>query len=183
MVKKNMKQEKKIYKRDVVILSISLFLFWLFISFDFSLISILSALIISIILSLLYEQLPIKHTRGIRKPITQYFFAIEHLIGLITSTFLRVILANVLLIYQAITLNINPKIVKVKVNLKSDVELSLISHLITLTPGTLVIDVEDADDDSFYLYVHFSYLKSKYLDKDIKNTIGKWDKMIGALFN
>jgi len=178
-----MKQKKTIYKRDIIILSIGLFVFWLLVSYDFSLISLSAALILSITLSLIYSQLPIKHVRGKRKPITKYFFAIKHLIQLVSTTILRIILANALLIYQAVTLNINPKIVKIKVNLKSDVELALISHLITLTPGTLVIDVEDADDDSSYLYVHFSYLKSKHLQKDIKKTIGKWDTMIGALFN
>jgi multisubunit Na+/H+ antiporter MnhE subunit len=54
--------------------------------------------------------------------------------------------------------------------------------LITLTPGTLVIDIEDAEDGGSFLYIHFSYLKAKYLGKYIENTIGQWDKMIGALF-
>lgn len=178
-----MKKKKKIYKRDILIFSIGLFLFWLFISYDFSVYSILLAIILSIPLALLYCLFPIKHIRGKEKKIIQYFFALEHLIALIISTILRIIYANALLIYQAVTLNINPKIVKVKVNLKSDVELTLISHLITLTPGTLVIDIQDADDDTAYLFVHFSYLKSKNLQKDIKKTIGKWDELIGALFN
>mgnify|MGYP003934267629 CR=1 FL=1 len=54
-------------------------------------------------------------------------------------------------------MDIKPKIVRIKVNLKSDAELTLISHLITITPGTLVIDVEDANDEGSYLFVHFSY--------------------------
>jgi multisubunit Na+/H+ antiporter MnhE subunit len=88
------------------------------------------------------------------------------------------------LIYQVITLNIKPKIVRIKVNLKSDAELTLISHLITVTPGTLVIDVEDAEGGGSYLFVHFSYhcVTDESSVKRIEKSIGKWDKLIGALF-
>jgi multicomponent Na+:H+ antiporter subunit E len=124
----------------------------------------------------------ITDVKGRRKTFKEYFFAIEHLVGIVSTTIFRVFIANVKLIYQAVTLKIEPKIVRVKVNLRSDVELALISHLITLTPGTLVIDVEEAEHGGSYLYVHFSYLKAKHLGKYIDSTIGRLDKMIGALF-
>ena len=138
---------------------------------------------ISILISLAIVKIIFTNVKRKRKTFREYFFALEHLIGIISTTIVRVIIANGQLIYQAVTLKINPKVVRVKVNLRSDAELALISHLITLTPGTLVIDVEDAEDGGgSYLYVHFSYLRSKHLGRYIESTIGQWDRMIGALF-
>ncbi|KYK20335.1 hypothetical protein AYK25_08995 [Thermoplasmatales archaeon SM1-50] len=177
-----MKQGKKIHKRDIIVLVLALFIFWILLTFDFSYISLFLGLCISISVGLISTKFVITGVKGRRKTFKEYFFAIEHLVGLITTTIFRVIIANGQLIYQAVSLKIYPKIVRVKVNLRSDVELAIISHLITLTPGTLVIDVEDAEDEGSYIYVHFSYLKAKHLGKYIENTIGRWDKMIGALF-
>ena len=177
-----MKKKKKIYKRDILLLVILLFIFWILLTFEFTYYSITLGLLISILISLAITiYLPAK-VKIKRKKFKEYFFAIEHLIGLISSTIIRIIIANVQLIYQVITLKINPRIVRIKVDLSSDAELAIISHLITLTPGTLVIDVQDADDKGSYIYVHFSYLSDKDPGEYINKTIGRWDEMIGALF-
>ena len=177
-----MNKTEKIYKRDVLVLILLLFIFWILLTFDFSYYSITLGLLISILISLAITILFAPKVKIKRKKFREYFYAIEHLIGLISSTVFRVILANVQLIYQVITLKINPRIVRIKVDLSSDAELAIISHLITLTPGTLVIDVQDAKDKGSYIYVHFSYLSDKESGRHIKNTIGRWDEMIGALF-
>ena len=177
-----MKHGREIHKRDVIVLISALFIFWVLLTFDFSYLSLILGLCISISIGLATIELVAIEVKGRRKTFKEYFFAIEHLVGIVSSTIFRVIIANGQLIYQAITLKVDPKIVRVKVNLRSDIELALISHLITLTPGTLVIDVEDAEDGGSYLYVHFSYLKAKHLGKYIESTIGQWDEMIGALF-
>ncbi|HDQ14664.1 MAG TPA: Na+/H+ antiporter subunit D [Sediminispirochaeta sp.] len=52
------------------------------------------------------------------------------------------------------SLPINPGIVKVKTDLKSDVGKLVLANSITLTPGTLTIDV---DDD--FLYIHWIDVK------------------------
>jgi multicomponent Na+:H+ antiporter subunit E len=177
-----MKKNKIIYKRDFLVLVLSLFIFWILLTFDFSYSSLILGLLISILISVPTSAL-FKHKVKIkRKKFREYFYAIEHLIGLISSTVFRVTIANIQLIYQTISLKINPRIVRIKVDLRSDAELALISHLITLTPGTLVIDVQDADDKGSYIYVHFSYLSDKDPGEYIGKTIGRWDEMIGALF-
>ena len=177
-----MKQKEKVYKRDFLVLVISLFIFWILLTFNFSYPSIILGLIISILISFTITILLFRKVKIKRKKFMEYFYASEHLITLISSTIFRVIIANIQLIYQAITLKINPRIVRIKVDLNSDAELAIISHLITLTPGTLVIDVQDADDGGSYLYVHFSYLGDKESGEYIKKTIGRWDELIGALF-
>ena len=177
-----MRQKGIIYKRNIIVLILTLYIFWILLTSDFSYFSLLLGLCFSISISLITVRLAVPEIKARRKSFKEYFFAIEHLVGILFTTIFRVIIANGQLIYQAITLKIHPRIVKVKVNLKSDVELALITHMITLTPGTLVIDIEDAEEGGSYLYVHFSYLKTMHLGKYIEETIGTWDKMIGALF-
>ena len=177
-----MKTDIQVHIRDFIVPILILFIFWVLLTSDISYFSLILGLSISIIISLVMKKVVIAGLKGRRKPFREYFFALEHLIGIISTTIFRVVIANGQLIYQAVTLRIDPKVVRVKVNLRSDAELAIISHLITLTPGTLVIDVEEAGVGGSYLYVHFSYLRSKHLGKYIESTIGQWDRMIGALF-
>ena len=178
-------QKRKVHKRDVFVLVTTLFLFWILLTVNFSIFMLTLGFLISLVIGLIATRLTLASIEGKRKTLKQYFFATEHLFALIFSAIFRIIIANVELIYQVLTLNIEPKIVRIKVNLSSDAELTLISHLITLTPGTLVIDVDDGNKKGeSYLFVHFSYYKSTDEDsaEKIEKSIESWDKMIGALF-
>lgn len=174
--------KKRIILLDLFVLIILLWLFWIVVSGDVSYLSLLFGFIVAIPVALITHIFLFAKRHRSQKSIKEYVFAVEYLLALLFTTTFRLIIANAIVIYQAITLRIHPQIVKIKVNVQSDFEINLISTLITLTPGTLVIDVEDAEDQGSYLYVHFSYLKTDDPQKYIENTIGKWDTMIGALF-
>ena len=174
--------KKKYFIADVFVLMILLWFFWIIFTEDISYYSLFIGFIVALIVGLISRFFFLKTKREHKKSFKEYFVALENLFALLFTTLFRLIQANLLVIFQAITLRICPRIVKIKVNVKSDFEITLISTLITLTPGTLVIDVEDAEDEGAYLYVHFSYLKTDDPQKYIENTIGKWDAMIGALF-
>ncbi|MCK4843410.1 MAG: Na+/H+ antiporter subunit E [Dehalococcoidia bacterium] len=60
--------------------------------------------------------------------------------------------ANVDVAYRVITGRINPAIVKINPNLKTDMSLAILANSITLTPGTLSVDV---DEETNELYVHW----------------------------
>ncbi len=55
-------------------------------------------------------------------------------------------------------LRLRPAIVAVPLTVKSDLEITLLANLITLTPGTLSIDVSD---DRSVLYVHVLMLRDR----------------------
>lgn len=62
---------------------------------------------------------------------------------------------------------LNPAIIAVPLTVKSDAEITLLANMITLTPGTLSIDVSD---DKSVLYVHALTLSSREaLIADIAN--------------
>ena len=50
--------------------------------------------------------------------------------------------------------NVNPGIVKIPVDLKSDYGQSLLANSITITPGTITMEVTEEDDQTYY-YVHW----------------------------
>ena len=50
--------------------------------------------------------------------------------------------------------NINPGIVKIPTGMKSDYGIAAVANSITLTPGTITMEVA-ADEDQNYLYVHW----------------------------
>jgi multicomponent Na+:H+ antiporter subunit E len=60
--------------------------------------------------------------------------------------------ANVDVAYRVITGRINPAIVKIDPKLKNDVSLTILANSITLTPGTLSVDVDEKTNE---LYVHW----------------------------
>jgi multicomponent Na+:H+ antiporter subunit E len=51
-----------------------------------------------------------------------------------------------------------PGIVAIPLKAKTDLEITLLSNIITMTPGTLALDVSD---DNQFLFVHSMYIKSK----------------------
>jgi len=65
--------------------------------------------------------------------------------------FIEVIKANLDVAYRVITMRIRPGIVRVSSDLKSDLGIFMLANSITLTPGTITVDI---DEDTHDLYVH-----------------------------
>ncbi|BCR35719.1 Na+/H+ antiporter subunit E [Mariniplasma anaerobium] len=72
---------------------------------------------------------------------------------------------------------LNPGIVKVKTDIKSDLGKLTLANSITLTPGTLSIDVEGE-----YIYVHSVDVKNKNEVEISKNISGPFEKILGGIF-
>jgi multicomponent Na+:H+ antiporter subunit E len=68
--------------------------------------------------------------------------------------------ANVDVAYRVITGRINPAIVKINPNLKTDMSVTILANSITLTPGTLSVDVDQKTNE---LYVHWINIDPKVL--------------------
>ena len=68
--------------------------------------------------------------------------------------------ANIDVAYRVITGRINPAIVKINPNLKNDLSVTILANSITLTPGTLSVDVDQKTNE---LYVHWINVDPKVL--------------------
>ena len=76
-------------------------------------------------------------------------------------------------------LPINPGIVKVKTSLKSETGITFLANSITLTPGTLTVDV---DGEGGYLYVHWIDVKTKDIEEATKIIVNKFERILKKIF-
>ncbi|MBN2540001.1 MAG: Na+/H+ antiporter subunit E [Bacilli bacterium] len=91
----------------------------------------------------------------------------------------KLILANIDVARRVLSpkIPLNPGIVKVKTELKGDLGKLTLANSITLTPGTLSIDVEDD-----YIFVHAIDVKGKTEVENQANISGPFEKILGGIF-
>lgn len=78
-------------------------------------------------------------------------------------------------------LNINPGIVKIPTELKSDYGLSMLANSITLTPGTITLDVAEDESGKNWMYIHWIDVASEEPEEageEIKGTMERWIRRI-----
>ena len=76
-------------------------------------------------------------------------------------------------------LPINPGIVKVKTQLKTELAITFLANSITLTPGTLSVDV---DKEKGYLYVHWINVKDKGVEEATRIVVGRFERILRRIF-
>lgn len=184
------KKKEEASKRHYALLDVLLLIFWFLLTGDLaavmqgediSLNSVFIGILAASTVTLTVHEFVIRGEEREKESIKEYLISIKNILNLFIDISLKLIVANAVLIYQAITLDINPRIVRAKVDLTSEAEVTLISLLITLLPGTLVIDVEE-ENKEYYIYVHYSYLKAEKLSENMKKTVNKWDGQIRGVF-
>ena len=77
--------------------------------------------------------------------------------------------------------NVNPGIVKIPVNVESEYGQSMLANSITLTPGTITMEITEEDGQTYY-YVHWIDVTApsgKEAGDAIKGTLEKW---VGRIF-
>jgi len=85
--------------------------------------------------------------------------------------FIEMAKANLDVTYRIITGNIEPGIVKIEPDLETDLGLTFLANSITLTPGTLTVDI---DDEKSEMYIHWI----KVGEDPTKNIAGRFVRWI-----
>lgn len=90
----------------------------------------------------------------------RYFNRVPKIIGFILYFLYEMVRANIQVAYDVITPKffMKPGIVKYPLEARSDFEINMLSTFISLTPGTLIIDVSE---DRKAIYIHAMYMHSK----------------------
>lgn len=104
---------------------------------------------------------------------SKYFVIVPKLILLLVTFLYELIKANLEVAYEVITpkLKMTPGIIMVPLDVKSNIGITLLANMISLTPGTLSIDVSN---DRKVLFVHAMYIKDREVFiKSIKNGFEK----------
>ncbi len=129
------------------------FLFWLLLDFSFKPEELIAGAIVSLAVALFSARFFIHEKAG-------WFFhplRLIKLLGFWCVTFpVELWKANVDMAKRCFTgcTNINPGIVKVPVDLKSDYGQAALANAITLTPGTMTLDIAEQEGQTYY-YIHW----------------------------
>ena len=97
----------------------------------------------------------------------RYFFRVPKIIGFIFFYSFEMLKANRQVAHDVVTPHyfMKPGIVGLPLEAKTDFEITMLSNMISLTPGTLVVDLST---DQKVMFVHVMYLKSR--EEFIKTT-------------
>lgn len=95
--------------------------------------------------------------------------------------FIAMAKANVDVAYRVITGKINPGIVRISPNLKTNIGVTMLANSITLTPGTLTVDVDEKTND---LFIHWINVDEAVVHEDVCDiepvcgTFPKWARRV-----
>jgi multicomponent Na+:H+ antiporter subunit E len=128
-------------------------IFWLLLTFKLTIPNIIVGSVASIICALFFGRFFITNVYKLLQP-QRYFWFIIYLFIFVWEC----IKANLDVAYRVLhpAMPIRPGIVKVKTTLKSDLAKMLLANSITMTPGTISVDIIDDN-----LYIHWIYIRSE----------------------
>ncbi len=136
---------------------------------------VIAGLIASAVVAFLFHEMLPKEHRVFISPVRLFWFLVY-----IPVFFYYVLKANFDVVYRALhpKMPINPGIVKIKTNLKTESGITALANSITLTPGTLTVDLTDDG----YLYVHWINVKSDDIEQATKFIAQRFEWFLKKIF-
>ncbi|MDI6451546.1 Na+/H+ antiporter subunit E [Anaerobaca lacustris] len=146
-----------------VIYFVLAFIVWVLIAWPFAdgridLQIVVAGLIVSFLVAVLFHDILPREHHVFISPVRVFWFLVY-----VPVFFYHVIWANLDVVYRAVhpAMPIRPGIVKIKTRLKTDSAITALANSITLTPGTLTVDLTDDGD----LYVHWINVRTDDVEK------------------
>jgi len=139
-----------------------------------SLYEFIFGIILSVIVGVIARTIFVKKSFRMLNPVRWILFVVY----VVAPFFVAMAKANIDVAYRVITGKINPGIVRISPDLKTDLGITMLANSITLTPGTLSVDIDEDKND---LYIHWINVKKEALDKkpvDCKFVCGNFPKWI-----
>jgi len=159
--------------RHIAIFIIAL-IFWLLVTFNLSLANILLGFVASAITTLIFGKYFVGNLHKFLQP-SRYLWLF---IYLFVFTW-EVLKANFDVAYRVIhpALPIKPGIVKVKLNVQSEIARVMLANSITMTPGTISVDIIGD-----YIYVHWIFVSSQDPEEYSHKISGRFEQYIKKIF-
>jgi len=150
------------------------FLMWLFITWSLDVKHLLVGVVVSLIVTFLTRDLFPDELVRLLNPV-RLLLAIFYMPYLLYY----ILLANLDVAYRVLNPNlpINPGIIKVKTSLENEFARTILANSVTLTPGTLTVDV---DGDNFY--VHWINVSSDDPEIQKKIILGRFERVLRRIF-
>ncbi|MGB8358213.1 MAG: Na+/H+ antiporter subunit E [Bacteroidales bacterium] len=155
--------------RYIAVFILSL-IFWLLLTFNFTFPNLIVGSVAAVLCSAIFTKYYFHSVYKFVQP-HRYFWFIVYLFIFIWEC----IKANLDVAYRVLhpAMPIRPGIVKVKTTLKSDFARALLANSITMTPGTITVDIIGDD-----MYIHWIYIRSEDPEIYTKMITGAFEKYI-----
>jgi len=133
--------------------------------------------LVSALVSAVMGSLFIAGPRMLKRPARIFYFLFWYL----PVFFWELIKANFDVAFRVISprLAIEPGIVKIKTALKSDAGITFLANSITLTPGTMTVDV---DKEAGYLYIHWIKVRGRDVETATRQIGGRFEPILMKIF-
>ncbi|MFH1868190.1 MAG: Na+/H+ antiporter subunit E [Candidatus Omnitrophota bacterium] len=152
------------------------FALWCLLSWVPDIQHIVVGLFVSLLVAFLVGDLFVEKTAILKHP-HRYFYFLFHYIPVFLWECIK---ANVDVAYRIIhpALPIKPGIVRVKTKLRSDTGLTFLANSITLTPGTMTVDI---DRDKGILYIHWINVDANDIE-EAESIVRRFEKILEKIF-
>jgi multicomponent Na+:H+ antiporter subunit E len=150
------------------------FLFWLLLTFNLSPANLVAGACAALVTSLLFTRHFFVKVEKFIQP-RRYFWLLVYLVIFAWEC----LKANFDVAYRVLhpSMPIRPGIVRVKLELKSDFAKTMLANSITMTPGTITVDLIGDE-----LYVHWIYVRSEDPVAYSHRIAGRFEKYIKKIF-
>lgn len=157
-----------------ITLFIIIFILWLLFTFSLELSNLIAGVLAALLTTMIFGRSFVKGWRKFYQP-QRYFWCAVYVVVFIWEC----LKANIDVAYRVLSpkMPIKPGIVKVKTSLKTEVAKTFLANSITMTPGTITVDVIDDD-----FYIHWIYVNS--LDPKVftDKLVGRFEKLLKKVF-
>ena len=151
------------------------FIVWMLLTWSTDIQIVIAGLIASAIVAILFHEILPKEHRLFISPMRLFWLLVY-----LPVFFYYVMKANLDVVYRALhpKMPIKPGIVKIKTQLTTESGITALANSITLTPGTLTVDLTD---DGF-LYIHWINVKSDDIEEATKHIAHKFEWFLKRIF-
>ncbi len=154
-----------------------LLVYWVVLTGTFDVSFLVTGVILCVFLSLITYDFFTRDIKGRENVFSRMLMFVFLYIPELAFIFLfRIIEANVNVARHVIKMDINPGIVKIHTNLRSHTAITALANIITLTPGTLTMDVKETLEGNT-LYIHWidvETFSSEEAGEIIKGGVDEW---------
>ncbi|MCM8795659.1 MAG: Na+/H+ antiporter subunit E, partial [Candidatus Omnitrophica bacterium] len=159
-------------RKSQIILFLLAFLIWTFLTWPLDIQHLVLGILVSGFVAYITGDMFVKRPH-LFKHLSRYFWFLYYVPLFIWEC----IKANIDVAWRVVhpDLPINPGIVKVKTSLKSDTALTFLANSITLTPGTMSVDI---DQENGFLYIHWIDVKDKDIQKATEIIVKRFERIL-----
>lgn len=151
------------------------FIIWMLLTWTTDTQVVIAGLIASAIVAILFHEILPKEHHLFISPIRLFWLLVY-----LPVFFYYVMKANLDVVYRALhpKMPIKPGIVKIKTELTTESGITALANSITLTPGTLTMDLTD----NGFLYIHWINVKSDDIEEATKHIAHKFEWFLKKIF-